>query len=258
MASRSGRDHYPAAGHRTHGPPGDRRDERRRAGPVLVWGKPLPRPNRAARGSASFRARRMGGPADSPTSGTSRPTSASSGASPSAASLYVLSSQPLATLNITVQGHGTVSVAPYGASCRSTCSVQFAPGAELDLTATADLPGWRFTRWQGACSGSSVTCQLRLDATTSVSAVFHAADTTAPTTSPPATRLRPGSRLSSGVPPAIPLTTSWTATDPDDPVRQQDLLQPIATCHPRRCPPHARQPHDPHYPSLGEPGQNRT
>ena len=68
-----------------------------------------------------------------------------------------------------------------------------------------------------------MTCQLRLDGTTSVSDAFHPADTTAPTTSPPVTHLRPGSRLFSGVPPAIPLTTSWTATDPDDPVRQQDL-----------------------------------
>ena len=138
-------------------------------------------------------------------------------------SLYALSNQPLATLNITVQGHGTVSIAPYGTICRNTCSVRFAPGAELDLTATADLPGWRFTQWQGACSGSSVACQLRLDATTSVSAVFHHADTTVPTTTPPATHLRPGTQLSSGVPPTIPVTTSWTAADPDDPVGQEDL-----------------------------------
>jgi hypothetical protein len=68
-----------------------------------------------------------------------------------------------------------------------------------------------------------VTCQLRLDATTSVSAMFHPADTTAPTTSPPVTRLAAGTQLSAGIPPVILLTTSWTATDPDDPVRQQDL-----------------------------------
>ena len=138
-------------------------------------------------------------------------------------SLYVLSSLPFVTLTITVQGHGTVSVAPYGASCRGACSVQYSPGGELDLTATADRPGWRFTRWQGACSGTSVTCQLRLDTDTSVSAAFHPADTTAPATSAPATRLRPGSQLSAGIPPDIPVTTSWAATDPDDPVRQQEL-----------------------------------
>lgn len=138
-------------------------------------------------------------------------------------SLYVLSSRPFVTLTITVQGHGTVSVAPYGASCRGACSVQYAPGAELDLTATADLPGWRFTGWQGACSGAGATCQLRLDTDTLVSAAFHPADTTAPTTSAPVTRLQPGSQLSAGIPPDIPVTTSWTATDPDDPVRQQEL-----------------------------------
>jgi hypothetical protein len=138
-------------------------------------------------------------------------------------SLYVLSSQPFVTLTITVQGHGTVSVAPYGASCRGTCSVQYSPGGELDLTATADLPGWRFSNWQGACSGTSVTCQLRLDADTSVSAAFHPADTTAPATSAPVTRLQPGSQLAAGIPPDVPVTTSWTATDPDDPVRQQEL-----------------------------------
>ena len=138
-------------------------------------------------------------------------------------SLYVLSSRPFVTLTITVQGHGTVFVAPYGANCRGVCSVQYAPGAELELTATADMPGWRFTRWQGACSGTSVTCQLRLDADTSVSAAFHPADTTAPTTSAPLTGLRPGSQLSAGIPPDIPVTTSWTATDPDDPVWRQEL-----------------------------------
>jgi hypothetical protein len=37
------------------------------------------------------------------------------------------------------------------------------------------------------------------------------------------TSLRPGSQLSAGIPPDIPVTTSWTATDPDDPVRSQEL-----------------------------------
>jgi hypothetical protein len=131
---------------------------------------------------------------------------------------YVLSDQVGVSLSISFQGHGTVSVAPYGRSCHAACVVPLAAGATVTLTATADLPGWRFTGWRGACSGTAPTCNLRLDANTSVSALFHAADTTAPVITGPVSTPTVGGVVSRDIPVGIPLSTSWTATDPEGPI----------------------------------------
>src|SRR5215510_13026737 len=63
------------------------------------------------------------------------------------------------SLFVTTLGSGTVAAAP-----QATAVV---------LTATAD-PGFVFTGWSGACSGSNATCNLTMDATKSVTATFTA------------------------------------------------------------------------------------
>ncbi|WP_149181665.1 InlB B-repeat-containing protein [Streptomyces sp. TRM49041] len=138
-------------------------------------------------------------------------------------SLYALGDQPRTTLTVTVEGHGTVTVSPGTETCRTTCSFDFLQGTGVTLTETADLPGWRFGGWSGDCSGSEATCHLRLDSASSVHARFVPGDTTAPLTSPPASHVPVGARLSARIPPGVPLETSWTAIDPDDPVSTNEL-----------------------------------
>jgi hypothetical protein len=77
-------------------------------------------------------------------------------------------------LTLTVSGKGTVSAS--GGTCASsgkttTCKQSYDSGAEVTLTATPQ-PGATFTRWGGACSGTEVTCKVKLGAATSVTATF--------------------------------------------------------------------------------------
>jgi hypothetical protein len=137
--------------------------------------------------------------------------------------LFVLSSQPLVAVSVKLAGRGTVAISPYGVECRSTCALSFPPGARLRLTATAELPGWRFGGWSGHCSGDQPSCDLVLSGPTSVVTSFTAADTTAPITTTPLTSLPIGVRLSPAAPTRIPLLTSWTTLDPDDAVATDEL-----------------------------------
>jgi len=76
-------------------------------------------------------------------------------------------------LNVIVQGKGRVTSSPGGLDCdSSTCDVTVAAGSAVTLTATA-ASGARFAGWGGACSGMSATCQLTLQADTSVKAEFQ-------------------------------------------------------------------------------------
>ena len=139
-------------------------------------------------------------------------------------SLFVLSTAPPVTLSIAVQGHGTVTVNPYGLVCRASCAVPFAPGARVSVAGVADLPGWTFDAWSGACSGAAVTCDLRLSQASSVSARFVAVDTSGPITTSPVTTLPIGAPLApAAAMVVVPLRTSWTAFDPDDPVAANEL-----------------------------------
>lgn len=67
-------------------------------------------------------------------------------------------------------GAGTVTSAPAGISCGSTCSASFADGTAVTLTAAADA-GSKFSGWSGACTGS-LTCALTARGSQSVAAVF--------------------------------------------------------------------------------------
>lgn len=78
------------------------------------------------------------------------------------------------TLSVTLAGSGTVRSQPVGIDCGSACSATFGDGASVVLTATP-ATGQRFTAWSGACSGSTATCTLAMNADRSVGAAFAAA-----------------------------------------------------------------------------------
>ncbi|MBK6999481.1 MAG: DUF1566 domain-containing protein [Rhodoferax sp.] len=76
-------------------------------------------------------------------------------------------------------GAGTITSAPAGISCASTCSATFTRGTSVTLTATPST-GSTFTGWSGACTGTG-SCSVT--AAKSVNATF------ALTTPPPVCRL---------------------------------------------------------------------
>lgn len=84
---------------------------------------------------------------------------------------------PPSTAKLSVQkagnGEGTVTSAPSGISCGSTCSGSFNTNSPITLTAAASA-GSVFTGWTGACSGTS-TCTVTLSANASVTATFSTA-----------------------------------------------------------------------------------
>ncbi|GJL61396.1 MAG: hypothetical protein NPIRA04_00500 [Nitrospirales bacterium] len=83
------------------------------------------------------------------------------------------------TLTTTIAGSGTVTSSPSGVNCSSgSCNTSFATGTVITLTATP-ASGQTFNNWSGACSGTTTSCQLTLDANQSVTATFM-------TTPPPA------------------------------------------------------------------------
>ena len=62
---------------------------------------------------------------------------------------------------------GTVTSGPPGISCGSDCSQGYASGTAVHLTAVA-APGYTFTGWSGACTGTSGTCTVSMPAARSV------------------------------------------------------------------------------------------
>ena len=73
-------------------------------------------------------------------------------------------------LGVSVVGLGTVTSNPAGIDCGFSCSVSFAPGTPVSLTATPGM-GQVFTGWSGACSGIG-TCSVTLTQAKSVTATF--------------------------------------------------------------------------------------
>ena len=77
------------------------------------------------------------------------------------------------TISISGTGSGTVTSSPSGISCGSTCSASFASGTVVTLTAVADASAnSAFTGWSGACTGTSTTCTVTMDASKNVTAQF--------------------------------------------------------------------------------------
>jgi uncharacterized repeat protein (TIGR02543 family) len=78
------------------------------------------------------------------------------------------------TLNVTINGNGSVNSSPSGISCTSgTCSADFTSGQSVDLTATTSW-NYSFTGWSGACSGSTSPCTVIVTGLTDVTATFTA------------------------------------------------------------------------------------
>ena len=67
-------------------------------------------------------------------------------------------------------GSGTVTSAPAGIDCGSTCTASFAQGTIVSLTPAPDASSL-FAGWSGACSGPGA-CNVTMDAAKSVSARF--------------------------------------------------------------------------------------
>ena len=116
------------------------------------------------------------------------------------------------------------SCSPPGINCGSTCTALFASGTMVTLTA-APSTGNIFTGWNGACTGSAVTCVLTvmnydadLTAGYQVTANFSAAGGVTYTyTGNPFTTVGPSSSISPTPCPCPPLTSisgSFTVSQP--------------------------------------------
>ncbi|HEX6354735.1 InlB B-repeat-containing protein [Actinophytocola sp.] len=123
-----------------------------------------------------------------------------------AGTLYALTQAPPLVFTVEIEGQGAVTVDPYGQTCRTSCTLRYAAGAEVTLTAAPD-PGWRLEKWSGACAGSGV-CALRLLAPATVHARFFVPARS----TPPVSVLPRGRQLSAQTPAVIPVVTSWTST----------------------------------------------
>jgi Divergent InlB B-repeat domain/RTX calcium-binding nonapeptide repeat (4 copies) len=75
------------------------------------------------------------------------------------------------TLSVAKTGDGTVTSAPPGIVCGSSCSAVYDEGTAVALAAIPD-PGWSFAGWEGACSGVGA-CVVAMDGARSVVAHFN-------------------------------------------------------------------------------------
>jgi uncharacterized repeat protein (TIGR02543 family) len=74
-------------------------------------------------------------------------------------------------LSVTVSGSGTVTSAPAGITCPSTCSAPFDP-VNVSLTPVA-APGWIFSGWSNDCTGAG-SCSVNMASDHDVTATFTA------------------------------------------------------------------------------------
>jgi Divergent InlB B-repeat domain len=77
-------------------------------------------------------------------------------------------------LDVAVTGQGSVSSAPAGIECGSSCRASFNANSSVTLTA-APAAGQLLSAWGGACSGQAASCQVSMSAARSVTATFAAA-----------------------------------------------------------------------------------
>jgi hypothetical protein len=83
------------------------------------------------------------------------------------------------TLNVSISGSGTVSSSPSGISCPSMCTMNYASGTTVTLSATPS-GGATFTGWSGACSGNG-SCMVTMNQIESVTALFSSPGGSSPT-----------------------------------------------------------------------------
>ena len=74
------------------------------------------------------------------------------------------------SLVVTKVGTGTVTSAPVGISCGTSCNKSYAVNTVVPLAAVP-AAGWQFAGWSGACTGTG-TCSVTMNAAKSVTATF--------------------------------------------------------------------------------------
>jgi outer membrane protein assembly factor BamB len=80
---------------------------------------------------------------------------------------------PLLTVTVAGSGSGTVTSNPLGIDCESDCYEFYLQGTEVNLHASAD-PGSVFGGWiGGGCSGTGTFCEVTMNESTSVTAIFE-------------------------------------------------------------------------------------
>ena len=75
------------------------------------------------------------------------------------------------TLHKSGGGVGKVVSSPSGIDCGNACSASYPHGTALTLTATA-ATGSTFAGWQGACTGTEITCNVTIDGAKEATALF--------------------------------------------------------------------------------------
>lgn len=117
-------------------------------------------------------------------SGTSAATSVAMTAAKNCTATFTIATPAQYMLFVSPAGNGSgvVTSTPAGISCGATCSKSFAAGTSVSLTAVA-ASGSTFSGWSGACSGSSATTQIVINATSTCTATY--ATTAAPTGAAP-------------------------------------------------------------------------
>jgi uncharacterized repeat protein (TIGR02543 family) len=102
---------------------------------------------------------------------------------------------PTFALTVVPVAPGSVLITPPGSTCAASqvCTQRYAWHTNVTLTAQAP-PGYVFTGWSGACSGTTPTCTVTMDADQTVTAVFSIQ----PTVGLGVERIRPAGLLWSG------------------------------------------------------------
>jgi len=79
---------------------------------------------------------------------------------------------PIFRLKVGYVGGGSVTSTPAYIDCGLACEADFAKDSQITLTATP-AKGYRFTHWEGVCTGTTDTCSVTMDAAKNVDAVFE-------------------------------------------------------------------------------------
>lgn len=122
--------------------------------------------------SVTFAAPAPTSTATSTTTGSSQPVIVST-----PTSTVITPSPTLLAIKIGVTGSGTVTgTTPGGAGIAcgangSTCFGTYKPGATISLRA-APVTGFRFGGWSGGCTGMTITCRLKVQKASTISARF--------------------------------------------------------------------------------------